>query len=69
MIDVSKFRPGLNIDKCKQFILWSNIGFTNQILDDIRNSVTSSLNDRHIIAALDDYFGELRKIFYTSSNE
>lgn len=69
MIDVSKFRPGLNIDKCKQFIFWSNIGFTNQILDDIRNSQTSSLDDKHIIAALDEYFDELRKIFYTSSNE
>ena len=69
MIDVSKFRAGLNIDKCKQFIFWSNIGFTNQILDDIRNSQSSSLDDKHIIAALDEYFGELRKIFYISSNE
>ena len=42
MIDVSKFRAGLDIEKCKRFILWANIGFTNQILDDIRNSQTSN---------------------------
>lgn len=69
MIDVSKFKAGLNIDKCKQFIFWSNIGFTNQILDDIRNSQTSNPDYEHIIATLDEYFGELRKIFYMSSNE
>lgn len=69
MIDISKFRSGLDIEKCKQFILWTNIGFTNQILDDIRNSQTSDLDYEHIIAALDEYLDELRKIFYTSSNE
>ncbi|MDG5785967.1 TetR/AcrR family transcriptional regulator [Evansella sp. AB-P1] len=69
MIDVSKFRAGLNIDKCKQIILWSNIGFTNQILDEIRNSKTSNLDYKQIISSLDEYFDELRKIFYTSSSE
>jgi AcrR family transcriptional regulator len=69
MFDVSKFRAGLDIEKCKQFILWANIGFTNQILNDIKNSQTSNLDYQHIITTLDDYFDELRKIFYTSSNE
>lgn len=69
MIDVSKFKAGLDIEKCKQFILWSNIGFTNQILDDIRNSEALNLNYQHIVSTLDGYFDELRKIFYTSSNE
>ncbi len=69
MIDVSKFRAGLDIEKCKQFILWANVGFTNQILDDIRNSQTLSLDYEHIIATLDEYFDELKKIFYLSSNE
>jgi TetR/AcrR family transcriptional regulator len=63
MIDISKFRAGLDIEKCKQFILLANIGFTNQILDDIRNSQTSNLDYEHIIATLDGYFDELRKIF------
>lgn len=69
LIDVSKFRAGLNIDKCKQLIFWSNVGFTNQILEDIRNSQISNLDYKHIKTALDEYFDELRKIFYTSCNE
>lgn len=68
IIDDSKFRAGLDIEKCKQFILWSNIGFTNQILNDIRNSQISSLDYPYIITTLDEYIDELRKIFYTSSN-
>lgn len=68
-IDVSKFRTGLDIDKCKQFILWANIGFTNEILDEIRNSQPSSLDYQHIIVTLDDFFNELRKIFYRPSKE
>ena len=69
MIDVSRFRPGLDIEKCKQFILWSNIGFTNQILDEIRNEQASEPDYKLILTTLDGYFDELRKIFYTSSNE
>ncbi len=69
MIDVSKFRAGLDIEKCKQFIIWINIGFTNQILDDIRNLGASNPDYNHIITTLDEYFDELKKIFYTSSNE
>ncbi|NLL82098.1 MAG: TetR/AcrR family transcriptional regulator [Tissierellia bacterium] len=69
MIDVSKFRPGLDIEKCKEFILWVNIGFINKILDDIRNSEALHLDYDHIVSTLDGYFDELRKIFYMSSNE
>lgn len=68
-IDVAKFRKGLDIEKCKQFIFWSNIGFTNEILDDIRNSESQSLNYKLVIEKLDGYFDELRKVFYTSKNE
>lgn len=64
MIDESKFRKGLNIEKCKQLIFWSNIGFTNQILDDIRNSKASEVDYVSIIAKLDEYFEELRKVYY-----
>lgn len=63
-IDESKFREGLDMEKCKQFIFWSNIGFTNQILEDIRNSKASETDYVNIIAKLDGYFAELRKIFY-----
>ena len=64
MIDESKFREGLDIEKCKQFIFWSNIGFTNQVLDDIRNSKASEVDYVSITTKLDGYFEELRKIFY-----
>ncbi len=64
MIDISKFRTDLDVEKCKQFILWANIGFTNQILDSIRNSKDHKPDYGHIIATLDDYFTELRKVFY-----
>ena len=63
-VDESKFKEDLDLDICKQFILWSNIGFTKQILDEIRNSETTELDYASIIARLDDYFKELRKIFY-----
>ncbi len=67
--DETNFRKGLDTEKCKQFIFWSNIGFTNQLLDDIRNAETDALNCEIIIEKLDGYFDELRKVFYTSGNE
>ncbi|MBP1043384.1 TetR/AcrR family transcriptional regulator [Vagococcus sp. BWB3-3] len=68
-IDLSKFRTDLDIEKCKQFILWSNIGFTNQILADLKNQDGQHLNEEKIISTLDGYFEELRKIFYLSGEE
>ena len=35
-IDETKFRKGLDIETCKQFIFWSNVGFTNEILKEIQ---------------------------------
>lgn len=63
-IDITKFRDDLDVEKCKQFILWANIGFTNEILDNIRNLKAQNLNYERIIATLDEYFDELRKVFY-----
>lgn len=64
-IDIFKFKTGLNIELCKKFIIWSNIGFTNQILDQIRNTEALQIDSEHIISLLDEYFDELRKIFYS----
>lgn len=64
-IDITKFRKGLHIEKCKQFIYWSNIGFTTQLLEDIRNAKSSAFNQDTVIKKLDEYFDELRKIFYS----
>lgn len=68
-IDVTKFRKGLDIEKCKQFIYWSNIGFTAQLLDDIRNTENRTFDSDVVIKKLDEYFDELKKIFYTSDSE
>ncbi|WP_218970334.1 TetR/AcrR family transcriptional regulator [Shouchella patagoniensis] len=68
-IDEAKFRKELDIEKCKQFIFWSTIGFTNEIVDDIRNSESPALNYEFVVEKLDGYFVELRKLFYTSSKE
>lgn len=66
-IDISQFRKELDIEKCKQIIFWSNIGFTNQVLDEIRNTQNSSLNSKLIINKLDNYFDEFKKIFYVAT--
>jgi len=64
MIDESKFRAGLDIEKCKQFILWANIGFTEQILEEARNIEFDDLDYDAIVAKLDDNLQELKKIYY-----
>lgn len=68
-IDESKFRNELQIEKCKQFILWTNIGFTNQILEEIHNTKESAVDSEVIIKKIDEYFDELRKVFYITSYE
>lgn len=66
-IDISQFRKELDIEKCKQIIFWSNIGFTNQLLDEICNTQNSSLDSKLIINKLDNYFDEFKKIFYVDN--
>lgn len=68
-IDESKFRTGLDIEKCKQFILWSNIGFTNQILESVRDLEFDHLDDDAIILEMDDNLQELKKVFYEQEGE
>lgn len=63
-INESKFKKGLNVEMCKEFILWANIGFTNQILEEIRNAKFDELNYEQILERLDGYLNELRKIYY-----
>jgi len=63
-IDETKFRDGLDIEKCKQFILWANLGFTNQILEEARNCAFDKWDYDSIVAKLDSNLQELRKLFY-----
>lgn len=67
-IDESLFRKGLEINACKQFIFWSNVGFTDEILEEFRNNALPHIDGEAVISKLDHYFAELRKIFYASDN-
>ena len=67
-IDTTKFRKDMDIEMCKQIILWSNIGFTNQLLHEIRNDEIN-VNSDTLRKKLDRYFNELKKIFYGVGNE
>jgi AcrR family transcriptional regulator len=67
-IDFSNFKEGLDMEKCKKIILWTNIGFSNQILDKIKNSDPQKLDYEQIVTILDDYLNELRKLFYMSTS-
>lgn len=67
-IDESLFRKGLEINACKQFIFWSNVGFTDEILEEFRNNALPHIDREAVISKLDHYFAELRKIFYASDN-
>jgi Transcriptional regulator len=64
MIDESRFRERLDIERCKRLIFWANMGFANQILENIRNSETNELDYDKIVEELDGYLNELRKSFY-----
>ncbi|WP_261133926.1 TetR/AcrR family transcriptional regulator [Bacillus sp. Marseille-Q3570] len=64
IVDESKFREGLDLEKSKQVIFWSNVGFTNQILEDIRNSESAELDYDHIVAEIDRFLNGLMEIFY-----
>lgn len=63
-MDESGFRKGLDIEKCKQMLLWINAGLTNQLLDGIRSAGANETNYGNIVIKIDGYFDELRKIFY-----
>lgn len=63
-INETKFRQGLDIETCKKLIYWANVGFTNDILNDIRNCNRSELDYEKIATELDVYLNELEKSFY-----
>lgn len=63
-IDESKFRTGLDIEQCKQLIFWGNVGFTNQVLEEIKQPTSFQFDEPKFIKTLDNYFAELRKVFY-----
>jgi len=62
--DESKFREGLDVETCKRLIYWANVGFANQMLDDIRSSKIGQGDYDQMVAQIDGYLNELRKAFY-----
>lgn len=67
-IDEHRFRKGLDINTCKQFIYWSNVGFADELLEEVRNNGISHIDYGAVTLKLNNYFAELRKIFYRSND-
>jgi TetR/AcrR family transcriptional regulator len=65
-VDETKFRKDLNVESCKQLIFWGNKGFTGQILDDMRNLEYSEIDYHEIIHRINNYFDDLKAVFYES---
>lgn len=63
-IDETKFRTGLDVARCKQLILWGNIGFTNEILEELKHTDPDQIDYQAIIDKLTQYLEDLRTVFY-----
>lgn len=63
-IDESKFREGLPVERYKELIFWSNVGFTEQLLLKIRDTKRESIDYDEVIEEIDAYFSDLRALFY-----
>lgn len=63
-IDASKFKDGLDVEKCKQLIYWSVGGFANHVLEEMRHEEISEADYEKIGTDFDVYLNELRKAFY-----
>lgn len=63
-IDETKFRTGLDVARCKQLILWGNIGFTNEILKELKHADHDQIDYQAIINKLTQYLEDLRTVFY-----
>jgi len=63
-VDESKFRDGLNVEKCKKLIFWAILGYSNCQLEKIQNLEIIELDFEKIRIEFDSYLDELRKSFY-----
>lgn len=63
-IDESKFCKGLSIERYKELIFWSNVGFTEQLLLKIRDTKRENIDYDKVIEEIDNYFSDLRTLFY-----
>ncbi|WP_236674755.1 TetR/AcrR family transcriptional regulator [Enterococcus sp. BWR-S5] len=63
-IDETKFCQELSVERCKELIFWSNIGFTEQQLLKIKGTERGTIDYDGIIQEIDQYFTDLKTIFY-----
>jgi AcrR family transcriptional regulator len=63
-INETNFRTGLDVARCKQLILWGNIGFTNEIVEEIKKTDYDQLDYQAITDKLTQYLEDLRSVFY-----
>ena len=52
------------MDRCKQLILWGNIGFTNEILEELKNTNPEQIDYQAITDKLTQYLEDLKNVFY-----
>lgn len=64
-IDETNFQAGLDVERCKQLILWSNIGFTNDILAELKLTDREQIDYQGIRDKLTEYLADLKTVFYT----
>lgn len=61
--DLSKFRRGLNAERCKKIIFWSCTGFANKIAEEVRSAEYSFLDYEELTREVDIFFQDLREIY------
>lgn len=63
-VDLSKLRRDLDITSCKQLITFSIIGFTNQLLKDIRCSQKNTLDMDQLQRRVNAFVDALKSVYY-----
>lgn len=63
-VDETLVTKKISVAKSKELILWSNLGFIDQIIKDIQSFEVDNIHYDEIVRKMDDYFAHLRLIFY-----
>lgn len=63
----TKFKPEFNGEELKQIVIYACSGFSDQIIEKIQRLVYSKLDDIAIKKEINDFFFQLKYIFYDTS--
>lgn len=63
----TKFKPEFNGEELKQIVIYACSGFSDQIIEKIQRLVYSKLDDIAIKKEINDFFLQLKYIFYDTS--